>query len=288
MATRPWSFTASSLSIVVSLAYLEWAVGGVNWAYGLWAIIAIIFFHAAGNTWSDWHDFHRGVDAADTHGVDTLTSGRFSPRAILCLSLGLFAAAIALGTGLMLCTGFPLFWVGLAGFLGAIFYPPLKYRALGDLVIMIDYCILPALGTSYVAIGQFAPVVLWVALPVGLLVNGILHANNTRDMRTDRRANARTLAQVLGVRASVRLYLFQTIFPFAWVLLLIPFGIFPLWAALLLQLVPLVLRNCRLMCTYRSEADAASISSLDQLSAQLQLLFCLVLTSSLMCNIWFR
>ena len=101
MATRPWSFTASALSVIVVLAYLDWLTGGVDWTNGFWAVGAIILFHAAGNTWSDYSDFRRGVDAPDTYGVKTLTSGSFTPASIRNLAFGLLAAALAAGLGLM-------------------------------------------------------------------------------------------------------------------------------------------------------------------------------------------
>lgn len=287
-ATRPWSFTASALTVISVLAYLEWSCGNIDWLCGGWAVIAIILFHAAGNTWSDLYDYRSGIDAADTHGIDTLTSGLFSPAAIRNLSLSLYAAAIAAGLGLMLYTGLPLLWVGLSGLVGALLYPLLKRIALGDVVIMLNYCILPALGTSYVAIGRFELSSLWVALPIGLLVDGILHANNTRDMRTDRRAHAYTLAQALGVRGSALFYLIEEMLPFLWVAALIPSGQFPLWSLLIMLLLPVALRNCRMMLAYRSEDEAAAISSLDQASAQLQLLYSGVLTLSLLLDTWLR
>lgn len=287
-ATRPWSFTASGLSVVVVLAYLEWQVGGVDWTNGLWAVGAIILFHAAGNTWSDYADFRCGVDTADACCVDTLTSGRFTPAAIRNLSLGLLAAAVLAGLGLMFRTGWTLLWIGLGGLLCTLCYPPLKYRALGDAVILAAYALLPALGTSFVAIGRIDVRVLWIALPVGLLVDAILHANNTRDMRSDRRAAVRTMAQGLGVRGSVVLYSLETLLPFAWVLLLVPANVFPCWSLAAVGLLPVALRNSRMMRGFREEGDVAAIATLDQLSAQLQLLFCLVMTLSLLLDGWIR
>ena len=287
IATRPWSFTASALSVIVALAYLNrLTAGAVDWTNGWWAVGAIILFHAAGNTWSDWHDFRRGVDAPDTHGVKTLTSGLFTPAQIRNLSLGLLIVAVAVGLGLMCRTGWPLFWFGLSGMLCALCYPPLKYRAMGDVVILLAYGLLPALGTSFAATGTVRWSVLWVAFPVSLLVDAILHANNTRDMRTDRRADTRTLAHSLGVRGSVVLYTLEMTIPFAWVLLLVPFGIFPVWSLAVIGLLPLALRNSRMMRGFNGEEDADAIASLDQLSAQLQMLFCLVMTLTLLLDRW--
>ena len=286
IATRPWSFTASALTVLVVLSYSEWLIGSICWLNGLWAILSIILFHAAGNTWSDWHDFRSGIDAADTHGVDTLTSGRFSPAAIRNLSLALYAAASATGLGLMLHTGLPLLWIGLAGLLGALLYPFLKRCALGDVVILLNYCLLPAWGTSYIATGRILPEALWAALPVGLLVVAILHANNTRDRRTDRRAGALTLSHALGLRASVILYLLEELLPFAWVAVLSSLGLLPVWALLVFLSLPIALRNCRSMSAYRDETQSVSIAALDQCSAQLQLLFSLLLTTSFFIDKW--
>ena len=288
VATRPWSFTASGLTVIVVLAYLEWAVGNINWCNGLWAVLAIVLFHAAGNTWSDWHDFRRGVDAADTHGVDTLTSGKFSPSEIRNLAIGLYVVAAVVGGWLLFLTGLPLLWIGLGGLLCAVLYPPLKYRAMGDVVILMAYGLLPALGTSYVAMGRIDWSVLWVAFPVALLVDSILHANNTRDMHTDRRASVRTLAQGLGVKGSVFLYFAEMIIPFVWVVVLYWFGIFPIFSFAVLGLLPVALRNCRTMLAYKKETDSDAISSLDQQSAQLQLLYCLVMTLTFFLDKWFR
>lgn len=288
VATRPWSFTASALSVIASLAFLAWAVGGVDWTNGLWAVGAIVLFHAAGNTWSDYCDFRSGVDTAESYGVVTLTQGLFTPVEIRNLSFGLLGFALAAGLALMARTGLLLFWIGLGGLLRTLCYPPLKYRALGDLVILTAYGLLPALGTSFVALGYVEWRVLWMALPVGLLVDAILHANNTRDMRTDRRAAVKTLAHGLGVRGSVALYSFETLFPFAWVVLLVPFGIFPWWSVVVVALLGLALRNSRAMRAFRTEEDAAAIATLDQRSAQLQLLFSLVMTASLLLDTWLR
>ena len=282
LATRPWSFTASALSVLTVLAYLHWAVGGVDWLNGCWAVVAIVLFHAAGNTWSDWHDFRRGVDAPDAYSVDTLTSGRFTPAQVRGLSLGLFAVAVLVGMGLALRTGWTLVWMGLGGLLCAVCYPPLKYRALGDVVILLAYGLLPALGTSFVATGSIHWDVLRVAVPVGLLVDAILHANNTRDMRTDRRAGARSLAQGLGVGGSRALYVAEVIVPFAWVAALAALGLLPLWTLAVLANLPLAVGNIRTMHAFRTEADAAAIATLDQRSAQLQMLFSLLLTLALL------
>jgi 1,4-dihydroxy-2-naphthoate octaprenyltransferase len=58
------------------------------------------------------------------------------------------------------------------------------------------------LGSYFVMTQSISPAVIWIAAPVGLLVAAILHANNMRDLDADRAKNKRTLANILGRKAS--------------------------------------------------------------------------------------
>mgnify|MGYP003247397037 CR=1 FL=1 len=115
IAVRPWSFPASSMPVVVTLAYLYWMRQDINWVNGIWALLNIIVFHAAGNTWSDYFDYKHKVDAKDTFGAKTLTDGMFAPREIYSLSMALLAVALVAGVGLLWRTGLPLLYIGIGG-----------------------------------------------------------------------------------------------------------------------------------------------------------------------------
>ena len=198
VAVRPWSFPASAMPVAVTLAFLYWMQQDVNWTNGVWALLNIIVFHAAGNTWSDYFDYKHRVDREDTHGVRTLTGGLFRPQEIFRLSLSLLVVALVAGIGLLVRTGLPLLYIGIGGAACTLLYPALKYRALGDVVIFVAYALLPMLGTAYVATGVMDWTTMWAGVPVGLITVAILHANNTRDITTDVRADIRTLAMTVG------------------------------------------------------------------------------------------
>ncbi len=287
-ATRPWSFSASAMPVVVSLAFLFAIHANVNWANGVWALLNIVVAHAAGNLWSDYFDHRRGVDAQDTYGVKILTSGQFTPREILRFSLLLQSVAAAAGLLLVARTGLPLLWMGLAGIALSLLYPPLKYAALGDVVIILCYAVLPTLGTTYVATGRIVWEVLWVAVPIGLITDAILHVNNTRDIDTDMRAGIRTFAMLLGRRSSALLYCAELFFPLAWTLLL-PVALAsasslpvqsPWWMLLALFAVPMAVKNTTTMLRHEQDG-VAHFARLDEQTAKLQLLFSLLLSAGL-------
>lgn len=279
IATRPWSFPASAMPVLVTLAYLYWLQNDINWINGIWALINIVIFHAAGNTWSDYFDFKRGVDTKDTYGVKTLTGGMFTPKEIYRLSLGLLAVALLAGIGLLMCTGLPLLYIGIGGAACALLYPPLKYHALGDVVIFLAYAFLPTLGTSYVTTGIFNWDVLWVAIPVGLITVAILHANNTRDIRTDSHADIRTLAMKLGGKMSMFVYCAEILFPFGWIAGCAATGTFPLWTLLIAVVLIPAIGNVRMVSQLPRKGEAA-IANLDEMTAKLQLLFSLIFALS--------
>ena len=280
IAVRPWSFPASAMPVLVTLAFLNYAGYEMNWWYGVWALFNIVVFHAAGNTWSDYFDYKKGVDREDTFGAKTLTDGMFTPKEIYRLSLGLLTVALLGGIGLMLCTGLPLLYVGIGGMLCTLLYPMLKFNALGDADIFCAYAILPMLGTSFVATGAFHYGVLWNAIPVGLITVGILHANNTRDMQHDKRANIKTFAMLMGNKASAYAYCFEMVFPFVWVIGCIVAGVLPYYSLLVLVALMPALKNASMAIKFLKEGMTA-IANLDEMTAKLQLIFSLLLTISL-------
>ena len=153
-----------------------------------------------------YHDFKKSVDRDDTTGATTLTSGMFQPHEIRNLAIGVFVIAAVGGVALVLLTGLPLLWIGLAGAALTLLYPMLKYNALGDVDILLTFAFLPTIGTAFVTTGAIDWSVLLIALPVGLITDGILHCNNTRDMVPDKRAEIKTLAMGLGAKASAVMY----------------------------------------------------------------------------------
>lgn len=280
IAVRPWSFPASAMPIIVTLAYLFWTGAEMNWLLGLWALVGMVLFHCTGNVWSDYFDFKKKVDAEDTFGAKTLTTGMFKPEEIRNLAIGFLVVSVACGLGLLAVTGLPLLWIGLAGVACTLLYPVLKYNALGDFDIVMAFAFLPTLGTSYVATGAIDWNVLFVALPVGLITDGILHSNNSRDVVTDRRAGISTMAMSMGAEKSVWLFGFEMLFPYVWVAALSMAGLLPVYTVFIFLTFPIAIGNARTMAK-SLKAGVEMIADLDVKTANLQLMFSVLLTAAL-------
>lgn len=280
LATRPWSFPASAMPVLATLAYLFWHGYEINWLTGVWALLNIIVFHAAGNTWSDYYDYKRGVDREDAIGGMSIVSGEFQACEIKRLAWILLVIAVVAGIGLMLVAGLPVLYFGLAGCALIVLYPWLKYHALGDLDIFLTYSVLPILGTSYVATGALNCETLWLMLPIGLITVGILHVNNTRDIEQDSRAGIKTFAMLVGKRVSVALYIAELMLPFVCVLVAAIYGAMPWWSLVVLVALKPAIDNCRAMLKLPAEGMKALIG-VDEKTAQLQLMFSLLLSLSL-------
>lgn len=277
IAVRPWSLPASIMPIITTISFLFWKGYHIEWPMALWTLGGMILFHLTGNVWSDYFDYKHKVDADDTYGVKTLTSKMFQPSEIMGLAIGLLIASVACGIGIFLCTGMPILWIGLAGALCMLLYPVLKFNALGDLDILLTFAFLPTLGTSYAATGVIDWNVLIIALPVGLITDGILHSNNTRDQLTDKRAGIKTLAMKMGTKAAIRLYAFEMIFPYVWIGVLSAAGVLPLNTIIIFLTIPIALACARTMKLCKFEG-AKPIADLDVRTANLQMLFSVLLT----------
>lgn len=286
IAVRPWSLPASAMPIIVTLAFLFYKGSDINWLYGLWALVGMMLFHLTGNTWSDYFDYRKKVDAEDTFGAKTMTTGMFQPEEIKKLAIGLLIVSVICGLGLFAVTGLPLLYIGIAGAALTILYPILKYNALGDLDILLTFAFLPTLGTSYAATGAVDWNVLWIALPVGLITDGILHSNNTRDVITDKRAGITTMAMGLGSKFSAWLYGFEVIFPYVWVGACSIIGIMPLATIMVFLTLPVAIASAQAM-KHSLTAGPGIIADLDVKTANLQLLFSVLLTIALVIGRFF-
>ena len=282
MTTRPWSFPASAMPVLTTFAYMTWVCSiynlTIDWVSGVLAVIGIIFFHASGNMLSDVRDYKKGVDK----GLNfmPLVNGSFNTKEYVRFSSILFVIGLGIGFYIMSRCGWPLLYAAVYGAFFTLTYATFKYYALGDLVIFLSYAIIPIMGTTYATLSEYYTPALVLALPIGLITVGILHVNNTRDIESDRAAGIRTLAMLIGRNASLKLYAFEVLFPFILVVATIFCGWLPWYSLIVLLAVPKAWSNARTVLSAKRKG-AEVLAPIDAATAQLQLIFSLLLTVSL-------
>ena len=302
IACRPFSFAASAMPVIFG-SVLALSHGGAVFDLGLFvlAVLAMAALHAAANILNDVCDFRRGIDREVFPSSGAVIRGLLPPRTALKGAAVLLTAGCAIGMFLAYRVNWSILFLGLFGVAVGIGYSArplgLKYRGLGDAAVFLDFGLLGALGGWIVQTGRWAwlPVV-W-AVPLAMLIVGILHANNWRDMQTDRqRGTFSTVGSFLGDRGSRLYYVFLVGAPFLLVagFIAVPRLVgaaipMPYWAMLVFLCWPMARRRIgRAKLGSSAAADRSNLETLDQAVAQLNLAFGSLYTLSLMLGYFFQ
>lgn len=282
---RPFSFTASIVPVLVGAA-LAYRDGLFDPLLFLATLVASVSLQAGTNVVNEIHDVRTGVDTKDSpRASKALVEGRVPLGEARALAAAFFLVTIAIGLALVALRGWPLLAIGLAGVLGGYFYtaPPFqyKYRALGVPLVFVYMGVLMVVGAYYAIAGRWSDAALYASLPVGILVAAILHANDVRDVDEDARAGFRTLSILLTRTPAARLYVWMMLGAFLLTGLLVIAGQLPLFALVALLALPGALRATAEMRRAMATGDIGVIARIDQRTAQVHLLFGLLLASGI-------
>jgi len=201
LATRPWSFTAAAVPILVTAAVTTAPLLSINFFRAMSLGVTV---QAGANLTNTYYDFVNGVDTKETvacgSGDKTLVDKKMSTTGVVLLSVFFYLCAIGcIIPSLNVEHTLGIFAVGMTL---AFFYTAkpigLKYKALGDVTIFICFGPLLMQCTSLLLTGTLNDRLYLYSVPIGLLTECILHANNSRDIRADRAAHATTLPTLVG------------------------------------------------------------------------------------------
>jgi len=294
IASRPWSFPASTMPVIFGTV-LAVTIGhsAFNPLFFVMSLIGMVILHAGANVLSDVNDFKNGLDTEITPVSGAIVREYFSPKQGLILGATMMAVGCGIGLALVYFVGMPILLIGLVGVAIGGFYsaPPfaLKYHAMGDFAVFMDFGILGSLGAWTVQTGHLAAEPAIWAIPMALLVIGILHANNWRDMLGDTDGGIKTVASLLGDQNSLYYYGFLIFGPFAIVIGIIAFTHLmhstmqlPLTSLLVLLALPSAWRLWKRGCIRAESTDPVSFILLDKGTADLNLIFGCLYTASLL------
>ena len=155
---------------------------------------------------NDYYDYVNGVDTPETLGPSQV------------IQRGLLTADEMYWGGIVVCDwqymwadsgrlcGWPVLALGLVSVLAGYFYTArplsLAYIALGEATVFIFMGPVIVVGSYFVQREMFTLASFLISLPVGCLVAAILHANNIRDLQSDKERGKHTLATRIGREAA--------------------------------------------------------------------------------------
>ena len=254
-ATRAYSAPASIVPVLLGTTlaargYSNSGHGAFNALSFVLVLIGAILAHFGANVINDYFDFVNGVDTKPEHGSGVLTGGLMTRPQTLGFGLALLVGAAICGLLLLRHHAAVVVPLALIGLACAVLYPAfLKKYALGDFLIILAFGIGLTVGAYGVQVSTLSTqqwlLVALYAVPVSLLVDGILHANNLRDAPDDRAAHVLTLATLLSPRGGLVLLQILLFGPLVFAVVGVLFHLLPLWSLLTLLSTPMLIKGYR-------------------------------------------
>ncbi|MGZ6290871.1 MAG: UbiA family prenyltransferase [Syntrophales bacterium] len=284
IATRPWSFTMSLISVSVG-TLLAAGEGSVSWLWFAITAIGITLFHAAANLINDYFDTLYDIDQDDSptakYRPQPIISGMLTPRQTITEASLFLVLTVTIGITAGVVRSWHILWIGLIGLFTSIYYTAgpvkFKYRALGEFAVFMMWGPLMIEGAYAVQRQALSMKALYISVPFGVLVALVLFANNMRDIAYDSRHNVKTMSIMLGSRNSFILFAGLIALAYAYVLGMILTGIMSFWGLLIFLSVP---KAISLLRTFKEKVPDMA----DALTAQFDTLFGILLMMAIFCE----
>ena len=216
--SRPPFHTVGVLPFVLG-AVLAWHDTGVfHWGIFTWGtagvVLVMLATYYAGEYWDHAEDsISASLAPSRFAGGSGVTQRGLVPRraaAWASVTSLLLALLVALILQSVYHTGAWTVPFCALGLLGGFFYstPPIRWvtTGIGELWIAFCYGWLPIAVGYYLQVGEIAPVVHWLAIPVGLTILNVILLNEFPDYAADRATGKRNLAVRLGRERASGLY----------------------------------------------------------------------------------
>ena len=238
------------------------AFAGYN-ASALHALLALIVglgLQVGVNYANDYSDGVKGTDSDRVGPMRLVGSGAATPNDVRKAAFISFAVAALAGMIISSRTSWLLIIVGALAIVAAWTYTggpkPYGYQALGEVSVFIFFGVVATVGTYYIHVGSVSREVLLASFAMGALACAILVLNNLRDLESDRVANKKTLAVVIGDKATRDLYKWLMFFALVMAVVLTFFSYFYLLALISL---PLISKSVRAISAGASGTDLVDL-----------------------------
>jgi 1,4-dihydroxy-2-naphthoate octaprenyltransferase len=282
LAIRPATLPAAMSGVAVGLG-AALAVDVPFRADTALACLAVaLLLQVTANLANDLSDFRKGADTPDRTGPVRVAAAGLVTERQLEAAIGLTVGSAGIvGLWLAVIGGPILLALGALAIVAALAYTggpwPYGYRGLGEVFVFVFFGLVAVVGTAYLQAGRLEPLFVTAAIPVGALTTAILVVNNLRDIPTDAAAGKRTLAVILGARATTVEYAGLLLIAFAIPVVLAAAG----WSvAVLLPLLSAPLAF-PLLRTVRTFTEPRQLNPVLKATARLALLHALLFAAGL-------
>ncbi|MBX5436788.1 MAG: 1,4-dihydroxy-2-naphthoate polyprenyltransferase [Alicyclobacillaceae bacterium] len=206
-------------------------------------LFACLLVQSATNMFNEYFDYKRGLDDERMVGIaGTIVRDGVSPQTVIRIAWAFVGMSVLLGLYICSQTSWFVALVGTGclcvGYLYSGGPKPLAYTPFGELAAAVSMGPAIILLAYYTQTGRLTAGAAWVSVPVGLLIGGLLLANNIRDMDHDREGGRRTVAILLGRARGRTLFGLVLAAAYAAVLALVAAGQLTPWALVTFLTVP--------------------------------------------------
>lgn len=279
LAIRPKTLPAAAASVVAGTG-LAIHHGVFSAGPALAALVVAVLLQIASNLANDVYDYERGADTAERLGPTRVTqSGLLSRTQVKVGMKAVLITALVIGFYLTWVRGWMVLVIGIAAMTAAFAYTggpwPLGYHGLGEVFVFAFFGLTAVVGTYWVQSGQTHAAAWVIAVPIGLLITGILVVNNLRDIQQDRAAGKRTIAVRLGTRAAKAEYLLCVIGAYLAVAVGVLAGVLPAPALVALLSTPLAIMPVRVVLTQPGRPLNQALARTGQLALSFGILLAL-------------
>ncbi len=240
---RPKTLPAAIAPVIVGTAFAGYNATLFN---TFLALVVALGLQIGVNYANDYSDGIKGTDADRVGPMRLVGSGAATPNAVKKAAIISFAISALAGLLIASRTSWWLLIIGVLAIAAAWTYTggpkPYGYMALGEVSVFIFFGLVATIGTYYIQVDSVSREVVLASFAMGALACAILVLNNLRDLEKDAVANKRTLAVVMGDKATRDLYRWLLFFALVMVVTL---SFFSFYYLLGLVALPLVAKSVR-------------------------------------------
>lgn len=271
---------SSVLGVTVGIGLTFFFYNHFNFLYAILTYLGVISLHASVDILNDYWDYKRGIDQITKRtkfsgGTGVLIEKKISPEKAKITGLIFFIIGLSIGSYFVVVVGFEIAIILGFAALSVYFYSSkIVNFGLGELFVGIKGSLI-VIGSSFVQIHLFDPVIIYSGMIIGMLSSMVLFIASFPDYEADKKKGRKSLLILLNKKNG------RKIFPFFFVMIyfLILFGIFPLNlfpAWVLLTFLPLPLPIKAMNSLYKNDGELEKLESSINLTVLFSRIFCII------------